>query len=213
MTTSLGVMGGMFDPVHRGHMAAVHCALDNLGLDRVKLVPCHIPNHREPAIATAEQRLEMIRLVISGDDRIEVDERELNRPDTSFTITTLIELRSEFPDSALIFILGLDSYNSIISWHRWQELFEFCNFLVLGRDGKNIDPAVKQATEYDLRSVDSSEQLLGQKQGGVLFLEDFEMPVSSTEVREKLLRKETVSALIDDKVQQYIDECGLYRMQ
>ena len=84
MIAKLGVLGGMFDPVHNGHIDAARYAKDLLSLDLVNLIPCNIPNHKVQSYAPAEDRLAMIELAIRDESGIEVDDIELQRPSVSY---------------------------------------------------------------------------------------------------------------------------------
>ena len=89
MIAKLGVLGGMFDPVHNGHIDAARYAKDLLSLDLVNLIPCNIPNHKVQSYAPAEDRLAMIELAIRDESGIEVDDIELQRPSVSYSVETL----------------------------------------------------------------------------------------------------------------------------
>src|SRR5690606_2685035 len=111
----IGVMGGMFDPVHSGHLQVALTAWHLLELDQLRLVPCHVPNHRAPATATSAQRLEMLQLAAAREPRLRVDAREMERDGISYTVDTLASLRNDFPSSALVLVLGMDAFAGLAS--------------------------------------------------------------------------------------------------
>ena len=135
MIERIGIMGGMFDPVHVGHIKVALAAQQVLQLDQVRLVPCSIPNHRDHALCSSLQRLDMLHLAVNDYPSLVVDDRELNRPGTSYTYDTLLSVREEFREAALYFVLGVDAFASLDQWHRWLELFELCHFVVIERPG------------------------------------------------------------------------------
>lgn len=206
----IGVMGGMFDPVHNGHIAVALAALNALALDELRLIPCHLPNHRGPASASAQERLTMLRLAAVVDDRLRVDDRECLRPGVSYTVDTLESLRAEHERAVLVLIMGADAFAGLTRWHRWQELFGLANLLVVSRPGApEALPAALQA-EVERRQVSSVASLCSTVQGGVLLLQDLQWDISSTQVREELRRHSGAATLLPPAVASYIRSHGLY---
>ena len=115
MMSRLGIFGGMFDPVHEGHLEAARYAKELLRLDCVKLIPCNIPNHRTPAYCSAAHRLAMLELVTKDEFGIEVDDTELRKASVSYSLETVKVMRANTVADSIVFILGMDSFNSIIS--------------------------------------------------------------------------------------------------
>jgi nicotinate-nucleotide adenylyltransferase len=91
----IGVLGGVFDPVHYGHLGFAKNALDRLDLAEVRFVPANVPPHRGKPKASAEQRVQMLRLAVSGDPRFILDQREILRKGSSYTVDTLNAMRAE----------------------------------------------------------------------------------------------------------------------
>lgn len=211
MTSRIGVYGGMFDPVHNGHIKAASFAASLLDLDQVRLTPCSVPNHRDPATATSEQRVRMLELATSGRPKLLVDQRELQRPRVSYTTETLRSVGEEFTAQTLVFILGLDSFNSIPGWHQWEELFELAHLLVLNRSGGKLDASVCEQLDYEERSVEEPLQLFESEKGGIYFAQDFAVDLSSSMVRYRLRANEDAARMLDGKVSLYIDDNKLYR--
>ncbi len=211
MTSRIGVYGGMFDPVHRGHLEAASYAVSQLNLDQLRLVPCSIPNHRDPASASSEQRVQMLELAIRGTDRIIVDQREIDRDGVSYTVETLKSLRQEYSEAQLVMVLGLDSFNSLLQWHLWQDLFDYAHLFVLNRSGGELLPEVLNKIEYKNRAVDRPGRLFDQHHGAIYFARDFNFDVSSTQVREAVIAKEKLDHLLSEDVESYIEANQLYR--
>ncbi|MDO8271640.1 MAG: nicotinate (nicotinamide) nucleotide adenylyltransferase, partial [Gammaproteobacteria bacterium] len=180
----IGVMGGMFDPVHNGHIAVALAALKALALDELRLIPCHLPNHRGPASASAQERLAMLRLAAAVDDRLRVDDRECLRPGVSYTVDTLESLRAEHETAVLVLIVGADAFAGLTGWHRWQEIFGLANVLVVSRPRAFATWPAALQEEVQQRQVSSGELLCAQTQGSVLLLQDLQWDISSTQVRE-----------------------------
>ncbi len=211
MTGRLGVYGGMFDPVHNGHIAAARTAVAELGLDKLLLVPCANPNHRDPATADSRQRLQMLELAAADYRKLEVDDREIRRQGLSYSVDTLAELQESEDCEQLVFVLGMDSFNTLIQWHRWQSILSLCHLLVLGRQQSGPDADTARAIELDQRRVETADELFSREVGNILMFEDFNAAVSSTEVRSALRMNEDTSTMLDEKVQLYIEDNRLYR--
>lgn len=210
MIPRLGLLGGMFDPVHKGHVAAARYARDLLQLNCVKMLPCNQPNHRAAGNASAEQRLAMLELALADEDLIEADALELKRGGVSYSIDTLIHFSQESIAAQLVFILGIDAMNSITKWHRWQEMFEYCHFLVLGRENRELNPETQEAITLNAGVVARPDELFDRANGSVYFANEFSFEASSSRVRELLTRKDSVDNLLPAKVDNYIKSNSLY---
>ena len=141
------MLGGTFDPIHLGHLAAARAAVDCAELDRVLFIPTGTPPHRGAAVASAEQRMEMCRLAIAGEDRFEISDVEVRRPSRSYTVDTLHALRAARPGDDLFLILGWDAARLFKTWHEPDEVRRLATVVVVTRPGTgevNID-AMKAA--------------------------------------------------------------------
>jgi nicotinate-nucleotide adenylyltransferase len=131
----LAILGGTFDPVHHGHLRAAWEAAEALDAE-VRLVPARTPPHRPPPVADAAGRVALLRAALSGQDRLVIDTRELDRDGPSYTVDTLASLRADIgPDRPLVLLVGADAFAGLASWHLWQELFAFAHIGVLTRPG------------------------------------------------------------------------------
>ena len=177
------MLGGMFDPVHAGHLAAARYALRTLSLDLVKLVPCREPCHRPAAAASAAQRLAMLELAVADDCGLAVDDLELRRPGVSYTVDTLAALHAAHPDGVLVFILGADAFAGFTGWREWRRILQLACMFVLpraGRGGEGMDDTLKS----HLR--ESQEELFRDESDGIYIDRDFSEDVSSAALRDLL---------------------------
>lgn len=207
----IGVMGGMFDPVHLGHLEAANLAIETLGLHELRMVPCHVPNHRGGAHASAEDRLAMLRLASADYHRVVIDDRECLRQGVSYTVDTLASIAQEYPDAILVLVMGIDAFATLPKWHRWQALFMMAHILVLDRPGPEIaiDPDLEM--DIECREVADVERLFWGAQGKILRLGQPQVDISSTDVREQLSGKGGVGAIIPRVVKDYIQTHSLYQ--
>ncbi len=210
MSQHLAVYGGMFDPVHKAHLEAVHYTLECLQLNKIKMVPCNNPNHREAATADSIHRLRMLELLAADDARIEIDPIEINGVGTSYSSATLGKLKKIDPDTYLVFVLGMDSFNSLPTWHQYESIFRHSSLFVLSRPGEVVSQETAAHIELEERRVEVAQELFAKGPGKVFFADDFEFDISSTLVRRKLEAGENVEDLIDQRVLNYIKEHNLY---
>jgi nicotinate-nucleotide adenylyltransferase len=131
----VGVLGGTFDPIHLGHLAAARAAVECARLDRVLLVPSAVPPHRRRAVATAEQRLEMSRLAVEEEERLEVSDVEVKRGGISYTVDTLRELKRRRPEDDLFLILGWDAAKLLSTWRQPNEVRRLASLVIVTRPG------------------------------------------------------------------------------
>lgn len=209
MNSRLAVFGGMFDPVHNGHVEAAQFAFETLFVDCLKMIPCHRPNHKKDAQTEARHRLAMLELVTSDYPHIGVDPIELNKNKVSYTVDTLSELKQKH--SSLVFVLGVDSFNSLPQWHQWERLLELSHLMVLARPGSSLSENTKTAVSYQQRQVNSSEELLASNSGRIIYSEDFDFDIASSSVRQKLMQGANVSAELDARVITYVMNNKLYQ--
>lgn len=210
---AIGVFGGTFDPVHNGHLQMAQDAYRELGLDEVRLVPCHRPAHRNTPTLGALQRLELLSLAVSDCSGLTVDDRELNREQLSYTTDTLASLRAELGEEvSLVFILGQDAYASLTSWHCWQELRKLAHLLVMGRpnnnasESKELPPLLKEW----LDNRDTIDIVRAKPSGGLMYLSNNLLEISSTNIRQQLNEQNT-SDDIPAKVLEKIKENRWYK--
>lgn len=210
MISRLGILGGMFDPVHNGHLEAARFAVQKLRLDQLRMIPCHLPNHRDSAVSDSSHRLSMLELATAEEPAIEVDSIEINRNRISYTIDTLTELRQTHTSASLVFVLGADSFNTLPQWHHWSKIFDLCHFMVLARAGSTLAPTLGDVIDVEKRMVDVEEELFSCKSGNIYLASDFENDISSTDIRKILTAHEDVSALLPGEVIDYIRANQLY---
>jgi nicotinate-nucleotide adenylyltransferase len=133
----IGVFGGSFDPVHIGHLWIAEAALESLELNEIRWIPAATsPLKPHGPVASDEDRLQMLRLAVSGCENHIVDDREIKRGDVSYTVDTIAELQQEYPQAKLFLIIGSDSLASIREWHQPQRLLELTVPAVVQRGGE-----------------------------------------------------------------------------
>ena len=210
MKSRLGIFGGMFDPVHKGHIQAARFALETLDLDAVKMIPCNVPNHKDSLSASATHRMEMLELALRDEPLITPDDCEIRRGGISFASDTVSAFAEAGSWQHLIFVMGMDAFNGLPGWHDWQGFLEFCHILVLGRSGQRVDELVAAELGLARRQVTEPHELFEQSVGKVHLARLFDMELSSTQVRSLLWEDGDVNGLLNPSVINYIEEHSLY---
>lgn len=182
----LAILGGTFDPVHLGHLRAAWEAAEALDAD-VRLVPANVPPHRPAPVATAQQRVAMLHAALAGQDRLQLDTRELERAGLSYTVDTLVSLREEVgAQRPLVLLLGADAFAGLPSWHRWRELFALAHLCVLTRPG-HVPPLPDELdTEIAQRLASTAAALRMNANGCVLRIAITPLEISATRIRARL---------------------------
>lgn len=213
---SLALMGGTFDPVHMGHLRSAEEIVSLLGVKTIRLIPSYIPPHRSLPGTSAQQRLNMLQLAVQDNERLKVDDREVRREGRSYSIDTLAEIRREVGDAEpLCFVLGIDAFRLIETWHRWRELTDYAHLVVIDRPEGTESDAPQTVSEALSGWIESRKgepkSLSSTPSGSVCFIGLTQLAVSSTSIREMVAAKQSTRYLLPESVRNFIDENGLYR--
>ena len=203
--TTLGVLGGTFDPIHLGHLAAAEAAQHTLSLDQILLVPSRIPPHRaQPATASEDDRLAMAQLAADNRPGWSVSRIEIDRQGKSYTYDTLVALAQ--PGTQIFFITGADAFAEIASWSRYPAVLDLANFVVVSRPGTTLDSLRERVpSAFDHRTAANTAASTR-----VILVETHTPDVSSTEIRRRVRAGQRLSGLVPDAVERYISAHGLY---
>jgi nicotinate-nucleotide adenylyltransferase len=210
MSFRLGVFGGMFDPVHKGHVEAATHASALLRLDKLKLIPCHVPNHRSGARVSGLHRQQMLELAISSYQNLEVDSIELDREGVSYMVDTLIEIAAANTAASLVLVIGMDAFNNLPNWHEFEEISQLCHLLVLSRAGEKANSASVRKINSHWQNKGHADEIFASSSGNYYIEKNFNFDISSTAVREAIRNKEKLSAMLDDDVATFILDQHLY---
>ncbi|MDX1519187.1 MAG: nicotinate-nucleotide adenylyltransferase [Gammaproteobacteria bacterium] len=212
MGNTIGILGGTFDPVHNGHLRLALEIQQQLDLSGVRLIPLNIPPHRDPPAAGSEHRLKMLVNACNGVNGLIVDDREINREQTSWTIDTVMSLREEFPDHSLCLIMGEDAFAGLDSWRSWNKLTDYVHLVVASRISTGITAypdTVKKLLEE--RETDDPATIKRELNGYIIRVPIPMLEISSSRIRELLASNQAVDFLLPQPVLDYILEQQLYR--
>jgi len=234
---NIGLFGGTFDPIHRGHLALARAASERCNLGRVLFVPANIPPHKQKqpltpfphryamiALATAPEKnflpslLEAPEDSDSGDLRGKKEKHRAEKP--NYTIDTIKRLKQEFKKADRLFLLiGIDAFAEIAKWHQAEALFRECEFVVAGRPGYSLAD-VANALPVNLRPREEAMRPF-QKQAAtgdlvlrgasIHLLDEVYQPISSTAIRQAASAGKPLGRFVPPEVAEYIKKAGLYK--
>ncbi len=199
-------MGGTFDPVHHGHLIVARSVAEQGGFGQVLLVPAATPPHKNPAVATPQQRLDMLRLAVEGEDGLGICDLELHRTGPSYTLETILELRRlHGSDVGLSWVVGADMLADLPLWHRVDDLLQVADLVVVARPPwQEKLPEVFAALEGRLAAAHLA------KIKEVVFQTPL-LDISSTEIRSRIRQGRSIRYLVPEPVRAYIERTALYR--
>lgn len=198
-TYRLGIMGGTFDPIHNGHLVAAEQASHDLNLDVVVFVPAGSPAFKQDKhVSSSEDRHAMALLATSDNPNFLVSRIEVDREGITYTVDTLELLRSHYPNNVeLYFITGADAILEIITWHNAERIAELAHLVGATRPGYDLEGARKIIAES---GIDFK----------VTYLEVPALAISSSNLRERVLKGESLRYLTPDPVVGYVAKHSLY---
>ncbi len=199
-----GLFGGAFDPVHYGHLHVARTALEGARLDRVIFLPSGLSPHRHKrTLSPGRVRLDMLRLAVRGEPRFSVSDFELRRGGTSWTIDTVRAFRAELPEDELFFVIGGDSLADLPRWRMADELVREIAFVTVSRPGFDAESV--------LRSLPFPPPVVAALRKGVIHAPLLD--ISSTEVRRRAARGESLAGLVPPAVEEYIRRNRIYESE
>lgn len=212
----LGVFGGTFDPVHVGHLRLAEEAADALELSCVRWIPAGWPALRGMPRVAAAQRLDMVRLAITGNPRFVLDSAEVATAQPSYTVPTLERLRATDgigSERSLVLLVGADAFAGMAGWHRWESLLELAHIGVAHRPGYPVDadslPPALAAIFRARLSMDVGD-LKAAPAGRIAIFAMTPLDVSATKIRMLLSNDCSTRYLLPDAVISYIRQHHLY---
>jgi nicotinate-nucleotide adenylyltransferase len=230
---NIGLFGGTFDPIHRGHMALAQAALERCKLNRIYLVPANVPPHkqRQPlspfvhryamvALAAANEKAFVPSLLEGPEDARELDGKKGQAATPNYTVDTVRRLKHSLKKADRVFLLiGIDAFAEIAKWHQSEALFRECEFAVASRPGYSLEDVANALPESLRPKPEVTRPFHKQAASGDLILagvavhllENVHQKVSATEVRDAAAAGKPLARFLDPAVADYIKKVGLYR--
>ena len=202
----IAILGGTFDPIHNGHLAAAQSVAETFLVDEVHFVPAFSPPHKPSrGITSPFHRFAMVSLATLSVDRFRPSTIEVDALEKRYTVETLETMKKAYPGSELLFIIGTDMYQEIETWKSFRRLFELSHLVIVNRPG------------FPFREDVAPFQILSEKQTvtlprktTVFYLPFVKQPISSTEIRNDCKTGAKVSQWLPPLVWSYIERNKLY---
>ena len=229
---NIGLFGGTFDPLHRGHAALARAAMEQCKLHRIYFVPANLPPHkqRQPltpflhrfamvVLATAQEKSFVPSLLEAPEENV-VPIRKDVRAKPNYTIDTVRRLKRSFKAADKLFLLiGMDAFADIAKWHQAEALFRECEFIVAGRPGYSLADVANALPESLRPRPEVTRPFHKQPATGELVLPgatihllgDLHQPASATAIREAAAAGKPLARWVDPAVAEYIKKMGLYK--
>ena len=210
LNPTIGLFGGTFDPIHCGHLRMALESKWALCLDEMRLMPCHLPPHRQSPTLGSQQRCKLLELALSDTDELQLEYCELQRTEPSYTVDSLIELREQgLQTNSITLLMGMDTFGHLTHWHQWWRLRELAHIAVVTRPG--FRRPLQRPLKQWLANADDVSIIRRKSAGGIVLLQQRLLDISSTDIRTQLVAGQSPRYLLPEKVLAYIESNNLYR--
>ena len=212
----LGVYGGTFNPIHLGHLRAAEQVVELLGLERLLFVPSGTPPHKpEERMAPARLRLDWVRRAVASNKRFEVDALEVEREGPSYSVDTLAAIGGRIAQAKPVFVIGCDALAELDTWHQPARLLELAHLAVVARPGERADRLIPGCLPPSLApaftlAADGRSARHASAETWLRWLEIEALPISSTDVRERIRAGRSIRYLVPDAIHDELTACPEY---
>jgi nicotinate-nucleotide adenylyltransferase len=211
-TRRIGLLGGTFDPIHMGHLELASAAADALQLTEVLLIPANVPPHRPKPLTSSFHRFAMVALAVAGRPGWRASDMELRHESPSYTATTLRRFEERgYKPTELFFLIGADAFADIASWRDYPRILTRAHFAVVSRPGRPVAQLAERLPALAARMTSAAE-LQADAGPAIILIDHPTVDVSSTAIRSRLAHGESIDGMVDPRVQQHIEQHGLYRL-
>ena len=206
----IGVFGGSFDPIHKGHIQSLKSVTEKLNLSKVLVIPNKVSPLKDLSFASSLEKIKMLEIAFKDFKEIEIEDYELKKEGPSFMIETLQHLNKKLGKKKhYLLIIGEDSFQGFNRWKNYQQIINMTSILVMNRPGLNNDLTTK-AIELHQDHIENTYRDNNFKKGKIYFIKIKPNPASSTHIRENIDDQNVLSEGLDDDVMKYLQEQKIY---
>ena len=211
MARRVGILGGTFDPIHRGHLDLASAASTALGLTEMVIVTSNVPPHRPQPVASSFHRFAMVALAILERPDWRASDLELRHDAPSYTSRTLNRFHDRgYQPSELFFVIGADAFLEIASWRDYPTILESAHFVVVSRPGFRVGELPERLPQLAPRMGREPLDAVSSALPLIILIDAPTADVSSTAIRGRLAAGESIAGLVPAGVRQHIEQHGLY---
>src|SRR5262245_25519836 len=202
----IAILGGTFDPIHNGHLAAARSVAETFQVGEVQFVPAFSPPHKQRhGISSPFHRFAMVALATVSIERFRTSTIEVDALEKRYTVETLDAMKQAYPGAEFLFIVGTDMYQEIEAWKNFRRLFELAHLVIVNRPGF---PFREDVAPFQI--LNEKQTVTLPQQAAVFYLPFVEQPISSTAIRDERKKGEKVSQWVPPSVWSYIEKNKLY---
>lgn len=203
----LGILGGTFDPIHKGHIAIAEHVFQSLKMERMDFIPCNQSPHREQPVASAAHRLAMTQLAVQNHPAFHVNAIEIARGGVSYTVDTVKALSHIHPNHAICLLMGGDAFSKFHFWHEWETILEYAHIIVISREKSSATEIVSL-----VKRKTTDKNALVRQRAGLIYCENISpITISATQIREELKKGKSSLSSLSSSVTAYITKNTLYQ--
>jgi nicotinate-nucleotide adenylyltransferase len=207
----IGILGGTFDPIHRGHLDVGRVGERVLNLSRVFVIPSNIPPHRQQTFASAFHRFAMTAMAVADYTSWRASDLELRYEGPSYTAETLKQFHERgYPPSVLYFLIGADAFMDIATWRDYPKVLDWTHFVVVSRPGHPAGALRYKLSDLASRMADPPIEPMAEMDPLIILIDEPTADVSSTGIRERRAQNEPITGMVSPRVEQHILQHGLY---
>ena len=206
----IGIFGGSFDPIHKGHIESLKSVIKELNLSKVLVIPNKVSPLKDLSVASSQEKIKMLEIAFKDFKEIEIEDYELNKEGPSFMVETLQYLDKKLGKKEhFLLIIGEDSFQSFHRWKNYQHIIKMTSLLVMNRPGLDNDLTTK-AIELHQDCIENTYGDNNFKKGKIYFIKIKPNPVSSTHIRENIDNQSVLAEGLDDDVLKYLQVQKIY---
>lgn len=210
---AIGLIGGSFDPIHKGHLHFASLAQAYYQLKAIHFIPCHQnPLKSNPPYASAEDRIKMLELAVSPFKQFFIDLREISKKTPSYTIDTLQAIRNEQPNTPLVFLMAFDAFTYFTQWQDWENILNYAHLIIANRAGYSHNSLSPELSLLLSKKKKEDIASLHESLAGHIFIKNLTptLSISSTLIRQRIANQQDIDEWVPVNVKDYIFSHQLY---